>query len=357
MSKHEVRVVRIGEILPHPAADSLGLVQVYGFTAIVRLGDYQVGDLAVYIEPDYVVPDNEQFAFLAGKTRIRAKKLRGVWSQGLITKAPAGAKEGDCVMQKLGITRYEPPMVGVPRHALNGKGGRTGTSTAEKPHATLADIGVYDLENWRRHNRALQPGEPVVITEKIHGCNARYAWRGGRMWAGSRTQWRKSGEQSWWQKLTTRLKRFFGKSTRPNNDLDMGNVWWRVLKTHPWIETWCKANPDCVLYGEVYGSVQDLKYGAKDGELFFRAFDILRGGKWVDAGEFIRLIPEQHRVPVLYEGPYVPEILEEMSRQDSTLAKHLSEGIVVKPAEERWDGRVGRIALKLVSDRYLERAA
>jgi RNA ligase (TIGR02306 family) len=356
VSTHKVEVIRIADIERHPNADRLGIVRVYGFTAIVALGEYKPGDLAVYIEPDYVVPDTEQFAFLQGKTRIRAKKLRGVWSQGLLIKAPTGAKEGDCVMQQLGITRYEPPMKGQ-RTALHGKGGRTGTSTAEKPHATLAGIGVYDLENWRRHGVHLVPGEPVVITEKIHGCNARYAWRDGRMWCGSRTQWRKSGEQTWWHKFKTRLQRWWRKSNRPNQDIDMGNVWWRVLKTHPWIEAWCKANPDCVLYGEVFGDVQDLKYGAGENELFFRAFDVLRGGQWVDAIEFLTMLPAEHRVPVLHCGDYEPAMLEELSRGDSKLAKQMSEGIVIRPVRERWDGRVGRIALKLVSDRYLERAA
>ena len=80
MSTHKVEVVSINEIERHPNADSLDLVRIYGFTAIVRLGQFKPGDLAVYIEPDYVVPDNEQFAFLKGKTRIRAMKLRGVWS-------------------------------------------------------------------------------------------------------------------------------------------------------------------------------------------------------------------------------------------------------------------------------------
>jgi hypothetical protein len=72
MSTHEVRVHRINEIEKHPNADRLGLVRIDGFTAIVRLGDFKPGDLAAYIEPDYVVPDLEQFTFLKGKLRIRS---------------------------------------------------------------------------------------------------------------------------------------------------------------------------------------------------------------------------------------------------------------------------------------------
>ena len=205
MSTHRVDVIRIAEIVRHPNADSLGLVQIDGFTAIVRLGDFQPGDLAAYIEPDYVVPDTEQFAFLQGKTRIKAKRLRGVWSQGLLVKAPPGAKEGECVMKQLGITRYEPPMVGVRR---GGPGSNLGNNGAERPHHTLSSLTAYDLENWRRHNKALAPGEAVVITEKLHGANARMAWRGGRLWVGSRNQWKRSGEITRWQRLVAAFRAF-----------------------------------------------------------------------------------------------------------------------------------------------------
>ena len=41
-----------------------------------------------------------------------------------------------------------------------------------------------------------------------------------------------------------------------------------------------------MLYGEIFGRVQDLTYGAGDGEVWFRAFDVLRY-KFLDAREFI----------------------------------------------------------------------
>lgn len=357
MSTHEVRVVRVERVEKHPNADRLGLVQIDGFTAIVRLDDFKPGDLAAYIEPDYVVPDVPEYAFLKGKLRIRSQKLRGVWSQGLLIHAPPGAREGECVMERLGVTRYEPP-ASPERRAMHGQGGRLGNSQAEKPHATLLGIGVYDLENWRKHRVVLEEGEIVHITEKLHGCNARYAWRGGRMYCGSRTQWRKSGELTTLERLLSRLRRWWRGHKRPNTDLRINNVWWRVLQTHQWIVEWCKANPDCVLYGEIFGDVQDLKYGAEKGQAWFLAFDVLREGKWVDAQDFVDMLLPRYRVPYLYIGPYNPEQFEELSRMNkSVLAEHIAEGVVIRPATERWDGRVGRVALKLVSDLYLERAS
>jgi RNA ligase (TIGR02306 family) len=337
VSHHEVRVIRIAEIVKHPNADSLGLVH-------------------------YVVPDAEQFAFLQGNRRIKARRLRGTWSQGLLIHAPAGASEGECVMERLGIVRYEAPMQGHQR----GPSGKPAFDGAEKPHKTLAWLPKYDLENWRKFHRVLQPGEPVSITEKIHGANARYAWRDGRMWCGSRQQWKLSGEPTRWQRILLALRTFVVAALpsvrrywRAPPNMRTGNIWWRVLDTHGWIVEWCKSNPDCVLYGEVFGSVQDLRYGAADGELFFRAFDVmLPGGDWMHADMFADVLPAAYRVPQLYVGPYCPTKTEEMSRMKrSTLADHVAEGIVVKPLRERRDPKLGRVALKLVSDLYLERAS
>lgn len=319
MSEHKVEVVRLGPIVKHENADTLGIVQVWGYTAIVRLGDFTEGQLAVYIEPDYVVPDVERFAFLGGKRRIKARRLRGVWSQGLLTAADSDMTEGENVMERLGIEHYEPAL-------------HLGTDgDAEVPHPSLAGLPKYDVDSWRRYGAALLvPGEPIVVTEKIHGANARYAFRDGRMWCGSRTQWKREEDSS---------------------------IWWRALRAAPWIAEWCEANPNAVLYGEVFGQVQDLRYDTKPNDPpRFAAFDVLRGNVWVDASELHHgMLSVERLVPCVYAGPYDPATIEEMSRGDSHLAKHLAEGIVIKPARERTDPRLGRVALKLVSDRYLER--
>ena len=64
MSTHKAEVICIEEIKSHPNADSLGLIQIEGFEVCVRLGDFKIGDLALYIEPDSVVPDTKEFQFL-----------------------------------------------------------------------------------------------------------------------------------------------------------------------------------------------------------------------------------------------------------------------------------------------------
>lgn len=327
MSSHRVDVVRLGPIEKHPNADTLGIVEIWAYTAIVRLGEFNEGDLVAYVEPDYVVPETEQFAFLKDR-RIRARRLRGVWSQGLVIAAPEGSGEGDDVMEALGVVRYEPPT----RRAggWNGPGNYDGPnmSGAEAPHKSLETLPKYDLENLRRYHRSLVEGETVYVSEKIHGANARFAWRDGRMWFGSRTQWKDTSLTSWWS---------------------------RAVELDPWIVDWCRHNQDCVLYGEVYGT-QDLAYGLPSTDVRFLAFDIRRDDRWVNVDEFLQELDPKCRVPGWIDTFHVVR-LGEVSRSDSWLCPgQVAEGIVVKPMVERFDRNVGRVALKLVSDRYLERA-
>jgi len=159
MSSHSCDVVEV-KLEEHPNADALSIVRVGGYQCVVRTEDWQDGDLGVYIPPDSIVPDAEQFAFLGDHKRIKARKFRGMYSQGLLIPAPAGAKAGDDLMEQLGIMHYEPPL---PMS--------TGGEDAKAPEGHFP---VYDVENFNKFNSILQPHDEVVITEKIHGASARY---------------------------------------------------------------------------------------------------------------------------------------------------------------------------------------
>ena len=49
--------------------------------------------------------------------------------------------------------------------------------------------------------------------------------------------------------------------------------------------------------------------------------------------------------PLLFRGPWKSD-LRELAEGDSTFAKHVREGFVVKPVRERFDESVGRVILK-----------
>lgn len=331
MSTHSVDVIKVEEVLPHPNADSLSIINVLGFTCCVGLDQFLPGDLVAYIEPDMVVnTTHPAFTFMKGWSksgvggntdlyRVGVKKLRGVMSQGIIIPAPPGSRVGDNVMDTLGITRYEPP--------LNLKAG----GECEKP--PLKHSVCYDIENWRRHQHLLKPGEEVVVTEKIHGANARFCYQpeNDRMYCGSRVEWKKQDEC---------------------------NLWWQALKQNLWIEEFCRENPEVVLYGEVFGQVADLKYGAEKGDVFVRAFDILVGNQYLSWEDINTKYPQilSYWVPIVMTGPYNPSI-EELAEGPSLVlgSGHLREGVVVQPLEERTDPSIGRVKLKIVGNGFLSR--
>jgi len=326
MSTHKVEVVRLEEISPHPNAERMELTKVWGYSCCIGKGQFKVGDLAAYVEPDNLLDITvPEFSFLAskarperyeGRVRIKVVRLRGMLSQGLIIPARPHWKLGDNVMDELKVVHYDPPL--------------SMSTGGEAEKAPLGFRPCYDVEGFYRYRRLFRPGEEIVATEKIHGASARYVWAEERMYCGSRTEWKRE---------------------------DAKNLWWQALRTCPWIEEFCKANPQLTLYGEVYGQVQDLTYGIKSGAQFV-AFDLLRGNEWVPYREAREIGKILQWVPVVYDGLFDEEKLKGLAEGNSLLsgANCIREGIVVKPLVERTDPEVGRVQLKIVSNSYLERA-
>ena len=322
-STHRVEVVPI-TLEPHPDADTLSIVRVFaGYTVCVRTADWQGRALGAYVPPDSLVDTTRpEFAFLADgkktKQRIKVRKLRGVVSMGLLIPAPPGAKLGDDLAPALGVVRYEPPVL---------------TSTMGEPAPPpRGRHPAYDIDDLRRYAELFRPREPVWITEKIHGSNARWCFVDGEMHAAARGEWKKKDEKL---------------------------IWWQALERTPEIEAWCRAHPDWTVYGEAYGRVQDLCYGVQSG---VRAvvFDLLPPeGHWLDAAEARALAPELPWVPLLArEEPFELERILAFAEGPSTMpgADHVREGCVVKPMQERFEPSLGRVCLKLVGNGYLERA-
>src|SRR5690606_5208391 len=117
MSEWHPQIVKIEKVEKHPNADNLDIVTVLNdYPVVTKHNEYNVGDLSVYIPIDSIVPDNELFYFLCPKVYekyedengqiqqrqiglkypvgsvpekyriIKAKKLRGIYSQGILVK-------------------------------------------------------------------------------------------------------------------------------------------------------------------------------------------------------------------------------------------------------------------------------
>jgi len=336
MSVHAIEIIQVGPVEKHPNPEvtRMEFTRVWGWQCVVGKDQFHEGDHAVYIPPDYLVPlDRPEFAFLKKpgdtkqKERIRVRRFKGTLSQGLLIPVPpalAGMSVGMNVIDALDIERYEPPL---PMS--------TGGLFVSGPSGLYAP--KFDVENYQRYKHLLTEGEPVIVTEKLHGANTRYCFTQNKdgimeQFCGSRTNWMARDEK---------------------------NIWWRAFDQRPAIGEWCKTNPGKLLYGEVFGQVQSLKYGAGKNDCFFAAFALLDQNRWVDWQELLQSVSAVSGLataPFLHSGPFNEKQVMELAEGDSAWpnAKHMREGVVIVPIQERVSDEIGRVCLKVVSNRYLE---
>ncbi|MFE9625358.1 RNA ligase (ATP) [Streptomyces sp. NPDC006527] len=333
----------------HPNADALELAQVGLYRAVVAKGAYRTGEAAVYIPEQAVLPAGliEELGLtgrLAGGNadRVKAVRLRGELSQGIVCRPKAladvdlarAAAEGTDFAERLGITKWVPPIP---------------PTMSGEVEAAPDLLPWVDIENIQRYPDIFPPGEPVVLTEKLHGsaCLLTYVAAEGRVYVSS--------------------KGFGGKSLALKED--PRNLYWRAVRGHGVAEAAARLAERLGarrvgIFGEVYGAgVQDLTYGA-DGRrdtLGYAVFDVSAevGGavRWLDAAEV--LDGELPLVPRLFEGPYDSgRVLELASGRETVSGRelHLREGVVIRPAVERYSAVTGgRAIAKAVSAAYLTR--
>lgn len=323
-STHTVEVVEVN-LEKHPNADSLSIVRIGGYTVCVNTAQWLGITKGCYVVPESVVDTTRpEFAFLNQGRQfevIKVKKLRGVYSQGLLVPAKDGYELGQNVADELGVTHYEP------------------AATKEKLMAgdcekDPVNVSKYDVDTLRKYRYVLQDGEPVFVSEKMHGSNCRVMFYGDKLYVGSRSFWRKEGENTFWKAINDQREA---------------------------IETFCKAYPEHILYGEVVGFNKGFNYGCKPGEVKFYAFDIMKPDRTFIDAEVARSILAGYtilQVPSYGTMPYDFDKLAELVEKPSPYfpSNVCMEGVVVKPVIERNHDRCGRVSLKLVSNAYLEKS-
>jgi RNA ligase (TIGR02306 family) len=332
LSTSKVEVFRVGKVENHPDADRLELIEVWGYVCVVKKGQFVEGQLAAYVPPDTILPNTEMFSFIWKRDtdprerdrRIRATRLRGILSAGLVFEAPEDAVEGDDLWDVLGFEHYQPKI------SNKGMGGNTKIRPVTGPPIPYAQH-KYDVENGYRYPEVIPVGTQVAITEKIHGANARYVCWDGVMYAGSRRLWFTEGD----------------------------NIWWKITEKYPQIVEFCKDHEGWIVYGEIFGKVQTFRYASTEEDpLDFVCFDIFDGNKFLDkysmwdyTGQYE--LPEP---PELDICPYDFEKIKLYVEGPSSIngASHIREGIVVTPITELYSRQVGRTIVKFVSNEYLE---
>lgn len=357
MSTFEVKARKI-EVLDHPNADRLSLAKIDGYVAVIGKDSLKTGDLVIYIPEGSIVPEKIQEELgvvdkLAGgsvveftkmdsdkpmtrklKDRVKAVRLRGVLSQGLVYKPNMELVEGQDYAEQLGITKYAPP---VPME-MSGK-------VEHDPR-----VETYtDIENIKRYPDVLQKNDMVRVSEKIHGTATCLHYSEGDLFVSSKG---------------------LAKSQQAILETE-GNVYWKALRENgidevlPLIAKEMEAYK-VILYGETFGSVQDLKYGVPAGKVEFRAFDLKvqktpqQPSQYVDADLFDAMCKKHGiaQVPVLFQGLWKDIPLQQLTNGKETVSGKetgIREGVVIRTLKERTDPLIGRVVLKSVSDDYLTR--
>ena len=367
MSTFEVKVYPL-RIEEHPNADALELAVVGDYRSIVRKGQFKTGDLGVYIPEAAIVPENVLFQLglidkLAGKdkNRVKAIKLRGILSQGIVlpvtqdgdrgtvyisyTDPETGiddyltVNEGDEVSEFLHIVKYEPP---IPVHMAG-----------EVFNAHGYTIN-YDIENIKKFPDVLTEKDLVMITEKLHGT------------------WTCFGYHPDVNQPIVTSKGLSGRGLAFKfNDENKDNLYIRsFMSTADGLgrtiidrvrETLVDGLPVYIL-GETFGrGVQDLHYGLDKPS--FRAFDIYVGnpgqGRYLSGTEFMRVCGDVglETVPILHLGGFSKEVVNELTDgKDTITGAHIREGVVIRGLiEDLRHDELGRVILKSVSEAYLLR--
>jgi RNA ligase (TIGR02306 family) len=336
-------VATINEIKAIPNADNIEQVVVGGWNAITKKGEFKEGDLTVIATTDAVIP--EAFSEKMGVTsylrkggRVRTVKLRGVYSECLIipTKYIPGYgdryQDGDDMMEKFGIVKYEPPV----KQIQLASGRKIKWRDNQNFHI------YYKFPNLKNVAGMFTEEDLVEITRKIHGTNARYGIV-------------KKGKLSFWDKV----KKFFRLADEwidyeyiyGSHNCEKGSdsqgfystdVWRTIAEKYSIKEKlWSyiknrnvEIGEGIILYGEIYGAgiQKNYDYGLTDIE--FAGFDVKLRGEYLSTYDTWNLVKNHIELPyveILHYGDWTQEIQDKFTFNnfiDGTKVPH--EGIVIK---------------------------
>jgi RNA ligase (TIGR02306 family) len=367
MSDWITNIVVIEKIEKHPNADRLDIATVLGdYPVIVRRDEYKVGDLACYLSIDTIVPDTEQFYFLCPKAyekyeengevrqrqigtkyvlgsvpekyrTLKAKRILNFYSQGMLVELPSVNNPdtglswviGDSVENFFPLKKAEEDEEDNITNAKKSKG----ANAAAPPKGW--SIPYYDIQGLRKYVSCLKENEEIVLTEKIHGCNASYCFDGEKLWTKSRKYYKKSDPDDIWVDAAIRYN----------------------------LEDKLSKYPKMVFFAELYGQIPKFRYDCEliDGQMHSKLafFDIynVETHRYLDYDDFVSTIKDigLMSAPLLYRGKWLgKELMYPYAEGLTNLGgKHMREGFVLKTVKERFEPKLNsRMQIKLVGEGY-----
>ena len=277
----EVKIRTIDEVTKHPNADRLDLARLGGYEVVVGRGEHQAGDEVVYLPeasllPEWLIKSLGLEGRLAGreKNRVKAVRLRGALSQGLVLKPSDGrvwneetgrtapvAKDADYAAH-LGVVKYKPPIP---------------VEMSGKVERCPLNLPQYDVNDWKLDPEVLADGEPCLAVEKLHGTLTIAVW--GRDTPGDRPFVASKGVAKSMLCFTRgeeKARVLYLQTTDPVAAA-LCEAGWAAMKEQD-------RDTDVIAWlGETIGpKVQDLQYGLKECKLY--VFELMgwsrKDGRW-----------------------------------------------------------------------------
>ncbi len=276
MSSLIVKVSRIDNIYKHPNADKLDIAIVNGWQCVTERDKYKVGDLIIFIPPETIYENQ----------KIKCKRIRGEMSFGLIVDNTNNWPLGYECSKELNVTKIPDPEP------------REGDIIAHDSRFHR----YTDIENIKNFPVMFEPGEPVIVTEKIDGSNCRIGLFDGVRFGGSHN-YNRAPESKYWLPW---------KNDKIANAISEGMI--------------------------VFGELLKGK---------FYVFDASIQGRYMDYEDLVPLFKD-NMVPLLGTHPYDLKNLQEIANSRPM------EGIIIRPLHERIN-KHDRVIAKLFNDEYLLR--
>lgn len=325
MTRKLASIQRIIDIQPIPGADAIEVASVLGWKVVVKKGEFQPGDLAVYMEIDSVPSDEPPYRFLWKNTemrpnnfRIRTVKLRGQVSQGILfphtvigSEPFLAIHEGADVTERLGVTKYEAPL---PAGSANVEG-------QFFDGVPKTDEERVQSETGQRLLAALQ-GKPYYITVKCDGASMTVAMHDGEPKVASRNYRLAPGDNTYWNAA-------------------MNSGVWHFVQAHPHL----------AVQGELVGpGIQGNRLNLSAPEIrVFTIYDRNIGHRlsWTEMEEtYLPLVPLV--VPPTYGFNMTQDELLSLAEGKYDGTNNEREGIVIRSVDP-----YDNISFKVISNRYL----
>lgn len=329
---------RIDQITSIPDADAIEVATVGGWQVVIRKGEYQPGDLAVYCEIDSWIPHSlapflskgqepREYNGVKGE-RLRTVKLRGQVSQGLLLPLltlsdapestwgnPADYLDDD-VSEILNIQKWEPP---VPAH-LAGEVRGVFPGYIPKTDQERCQNLTEEIDLWIKDNLSWE------MTEKLDGSSMTVFWDGDHVGVCSRN---------------LELK---------ENDT---NSMWRLTKQHKLDSKLPEMGRFLALQGEIIGEgIQGNPYRLRGQEFYL--YDIYD----IDQGQFLSST-ERRILADLLGIKHVPVLSESVDLTTVETLLKTAEGASVLNADTEREGIVFKclsntdLHFKAISNKFL----